>query len=95
MSKTSIVFSNRASERLESITEYLLEKTQSSSFVISYINELQNYLETVLVLFPESGCLMEQYGLGIRRAVYKEYSFIYQINGNNIEVLTIYKENLP
>jgi len=29
------------------------------------------------------------------RIVYREYSFVYRINTDKIEILTIYKENQP
>ncbi len=38
---------------------------------------------------------MAEYGKDIRRVVYKRYSFLYRVKGNVIEILTIYRENLP
>ena len=45
--------------------------------------------------FPESGRLMPEFGENIRRVIYRKYSFIYRINGNVIEILTVYRENQP
>jgi plasmid stabilization system protein ParE len=95
MNDYSIVFSPRALSRLEELTDYLFTETQSSDFVIKYINSLEEYLESVLRLFPESGTRVTEYGEGIRRIVFKEYSFLYRIGDRQIEILTVYKENLP
>lgn len=38
---------------------------------------------------------MPEFGEGIRRVVYKRYSFIYRVQDDVIEILTIYRENLP
>lgn len=44
--------------------------------------------------FPESGALMPEYGEGVRKVVYREYSFIYRNTGSVVEILTVYRENL-
>ena len=95
MSELTIVFSFRAKQRLENITDYLFQQTKSSVFVVNYINELELFLQEVLCLFPESGTPMSVYGKGIRRIAYKEYSFLYRVNSRHIEILTVYRENLP
>ena len=95
MNESRIVFSPRAKQRLENITDYLLTETQSLDFVVQYIDLLEEYLTNVLITFPESGARVPAYGENVRKAVYKEYSFVYQIKGSNIEILTIYRENLP
>ncbi len=38
---------------------------------------------------------MPELGEGVRRVIYKRYSFIYRLNGDVVEILTIYRENLP
>lgn len=38
---------------------------------------------------------MPEYGEDIRRVVYKEFSFLYRINEKQLEILTVYRENLP
>lgn len=38
---------------------------------------------------------MPEFGDGVRRVVYREYSFVYRIVGDVIEILTIYRENRP
>jgi len=90
-----VIFSPRARRRLKEISEYLYEQQLSKAFVCDYVNRFETWLKLVLGQFPDSGTPMAGYGKGIRRIVYREYSFIYRINGDKIEILTIYKENLP
>ena len=90
-----MIFSPRAMHRLKEISEYLYEQQLSKAFVHEYLNRFEIWLNLVLGQFPDSGTPMTEYGKGIRRIVYREYSFIYRIRGNNIEILTIYRGNLP
>ena len=103
MSDFKIIFSPRARERLADIADYLYQQDCSKSFVLNYLNRFESWLNKVLVQFPESGTPMPEYeadyGKDIRRVVYQKYSFVYRINSkskdNTIEILTIYRENLP
>jgi len=95
MSDLHVIFSPRAKRRLKEILDYLYEQQLSKSFVQEYISRFETWLEMVLGQFPDSGTPMTGYGQGIQRIVYREYSFIYRIKGEKIEILTIYKENLP
>jgi plasmid stabilization system protein ParE len=95
MNNRSIVFSPRAQQRLEEIADYLYQQNCSNKFVTDYLNRFETWLNTVLLQFPESGTPMPEYGQGIRRIVYQKYSFVYRVNENSIEILTIYKDNLP
>ena len=95
MSDHVIIFSPRAKQRLEDMAEYLYRQSLSKEFVRSYLTQFQVWLETVLGQFPESGALMPEYGEGVRKVVYREYSFIYRNTGDVVEILTVYRENLP
>ncbi|UCZ56637.1 type II toxin-antitoxin system RelE/ParE family toxin [Desulfurispirillum indicum] len=95
MSERVIVFSPRAKQRMEDLAEYLYQQSQSKHFVRSYLNQFHAWLEVVLGQFPESGTLMPEFGENIRRVVYREYSFLYTPKGDVIEILTLYRENLP
>jgi len=95
MNKHRIVFSPRARERLEEIADYLYHQQLSRKFILDYLNKFESWLEKILIQFPESGTPMPQYGEGIRRIAYERYSFFYRINNDVIEILTIYRENLP
>ena len=95
MSDCHIVFSPRAKQRLEEIADYLFQQNLSNQFVIDYLNQFENWLMLVVGQFPESGRLMPELGENIRRLSYREYSFIYRYQRKTVEILTIYRENLP
>jgi len=95
MSKKKIVFSPLARDRLNEIAEYLYKQKLSKKFVIEYLTHFEDWLQMVLGQFPESGIPMPEFGNNIRRIVYQRYSFIYRLHGETIEILTIYRENLP
>jgi len=75
MSERKVVFSPRAQRRLKEISDYLYEQQLSKAFVLDYVNRFEAWLEMVLGQFPDSGSPMPEYGDGIRRIVYREYSF--------------------
>lgn len=90
-----IILSPKALRRLEEFAEYLYSQTQSNRLVTEYIGKIEAYLESTLKLFPESGTPMPEYGEGIRRLSYQRFSVLYRINGQQIEILTFYRENQP
>ena len=95
MSEREIVFSPRARERLEDIVEYLYGRHLSSEFVLKYVQQIESWLERLLGTFPESGNLIPEFGEDVRRVVYKKYCFLYRIQEDRIEILTVYRGNLP
>ena len=95
MNNYRIVFSPRAQQRLEEIADYLYQQHLSNQFVVNYLQRFEDWLITLLGQFPESGTLMPEFGYDVRRVVYQKYSFVYRINGNAVEILTLYRENRP
>ncbi len=95
MSPKQIIFSPRAQQRLEEIAAYLSRQQLSNTFVRDYLKRFENYLLSVLSQFPESGTRMPEFGKDVRRVVYQEYSFLYRIKKDVIEILTIFRENRP
>ena len=95
MSKPELVFSPRASERLAQIAAHLSDQGLSNAFIIEYLNQFELWLEKVLLEFPDSGIPMLEYGSEIRKICYKKYSFVYRVTATQIEILTVYRENLP
>jgi len=95
MSSRTIVFSPRAKQRMREMADYLYEQNLSSEFVLNYMDRFESWLETLLGQFPESGIPCPEYGENVRRVVYNKYSFIYRLKNEVIEVLTVYRENLP
>lgn len=95
MNNYRIVFSPRAQQRLAEIVDYLYQQELSNQFVLEYLQRFEDWLSTLLGQFPESGTLMPEFGGNVRRVVYQKYSFVYRINGDAVEILTIYRENRP
>ena len=95
MSKLQLVFSPRAKDRLSQIAEYLSGQGLANTFVIEYLNQFELWLNKVLLEFPESGIELSEYGPGIRKVCYKKYSFVYRVTSSQIEILTVFRENLP
>lgn len=95
MSKLQLVFSPRAKERLSQIAEYLSGQGFPDSFVVEYLNQFELWLNKVLLEFPESGIELAEYGYGIPKVCYKKYSFVYRVTEAQIEILTVFRENLP
>jgi len=95
MSEYRIVFSTRAKERLKQIAADLHQQQLSNAFVSSYLRQFEDWLDKVLLQFPESGTPLPEHGEGIRRIVYQKYSFIYRIQNSTIEILAIHRENKP
>jgi len=94
-----IKFSPHAEQSLEDIADYLSQQNCSKKFVLKYLMQFKTWLKKVLLQFPESGIQVPEleikYGKDIRRVVYQKYSFVYRVKNNTIEILTIYRENLP
>ena len=95
MRNKEIVFSPLAQQRFEELADYLYQQQVSKIFVLNYLTQFEMWLENILGVFPESGRLMPEFGEGVRRVVYREYSFVYRIKSDAIEILTIYRENRP
>lgn len=52
MNKLPLVFSPRAMERLTQIADYLSEQGLPNAFVIDYLNQLELWLQKVLIQIP-------------------------------------------
>ncbi len=80
---------------MEEIADYLYQQELSKKFVVDYLNRIETWLHSLLTQFPESGSVMPEHGNDVRRIVYKRYSFLYRVQSDVIEILTVYRENLP
>ncbi len=93
----TIIFSKRAILRLQSIADFIYKKSLSNEITVNYINRLKAYIISMLLSFPESGRKADEFGKDVRKLVYQGYSVLYKINLEKarIEIMTIYRENLP
>lgn len=90
-----VIFSPHALQWLTEITDYLLEQSGSVAVVQQLIDKLHSYLSLVLGQFPESGTPMPELGENMRRVVYQSYSIIYRLQGDAIQIMSLYRENRP
>ena len=90
-----IVFSKTASERLIGQALYIFKQTQSIELSDNYLDGMKVFIESTLSVFPKAGRPSEDIASDTRKLVYQGYSIIYRIGENQIEILTIYRENLP
>ena len=92
---TKITFSQNAIDALLSQAKYIYELTLSVEKADNYLNEMEAYIHHTLNIHPQLGRPAPELGLDIRKLVYKRYSILYRITNIEIEILTIYKQNLP
>jgi len=91
-----IVFSKKAKERLFEIAQYIKKETQSDEITLRYIAEIRARI-SILKTYPKAGREAFEFGVKTRKLVVSGYSILYEIDENKtqIEILNIFKENLP
>jgi len=92
---TKITFAQNAVDALLSQASYIYELTQSIAKADGYLDEMKAYLHHTLTIHPQLGRPAPELGLGVRKLVYKRYTILYRLTDTEIEILTIYKQNLP
>jgi plasmid stabilization system protein ParE len=90
-----IEFSQKAYQRLEALADYIYEQSNSKKTTIAYIKKLRQYIIETFTHFPKAGRSSEELAPNTRKLVYQGFSIIYRIANDRIEILTIYRENLP
>ncbi|NOR57987.1 MAG: type II toxin-antitoxin system RelE/ParE family toxin [Sulfurimonas sp.] len=75
--------------------KYIFEQTQSIELSDKYLDGMKTFIIEILSSFPKSGRPCEEIAKGTRKLVYQGYSIIYRITKTQIEILAIYRENLP
>lgn len=90
----SVVFSKMATDRLIEQALYIYQQTQNFELADNYLDEMKRFILLTLHSFPKAGRPCEELVEGARKLVYKGFSIIYQVGDEQIEILTIYRENL-
>lgn len=90
-----IKFSDKSYLALDEIADFIYKETKSKKFTSKYIRSIRIYIKNTLIDFPKLGRPAEEFGDNIRKLVYQKYSILYRIQEDNIEILTLYRENLP
>lgn len=93
--KSRIRFTEEAYERLDEIAEYIDSQTLSKKTTAGYIRKLRDYITETLSRFPQAGRPAEELAPGVRKLVYQGFSIIYRLGDERIDILTLYRENLP
>ena len=92
---TEIVFSQIAVQNLIDQALYIFEQTQSVELSDKYLDDMKNYIVEILSKFPKSGRPSNDIAPNTRKLVYQGYSIIYRKHNGRIEILTLFRENLP
>ncbi|MEA2029547.1 MAG: type II toxin-antitoxin system RelE/ParE family toxin [Campylobacterota bacterium] len=95
--KIKILFSPRATTRLEALADYIYERSHSKAITREYLKKLKEYTISTLTIFPHAGRQSDEIYPNSHKLVYQGYSIIYRYNQNEetITILTLYRENLP
>jgi len=92
---TKIVFSKVALENLQEQALYIFEKTKSVQTADAYLEKMRSFIVEMLTMFPNSGRPTPELALDTRKLVYQGFSIIYKVEDDQVQVLTIYRENIP
>jgi plasmid stabilization system protein ParE len=90
-----IVFSKTAVLNLVEQAKYIFEQTKNEEVADRYLDKMKNYIIQTLSNFPKSGRPTEELAANTRKLVYQGYSIIYSVSETQIEILVIFRENLP
>lgn len=90
-----IVFSKIAVANLVEQAKYIFEQTKNEEVADRYLDKMKNYIIQTLSNFPKAGRPTEELSPNTRKLVYQGYSIIYSVSETQIEILVIFRENLP
>ena len=90
-----ITFAQKAIDALLSQASYIYKLTLDVKKADIYLDEMEDYIISILRTYPQIGRPAPELGFDVRKLVYKRYSILYRITDIEIEILTIYNENLP
>ena len=91
---TKIVFSKKATDNLIEQALFIFEQSKNIELADKYLDEMKHFIIEILTDFPKSGRPSDELFPRTRKLVYKGYSIIYRISPRQIEILTIYRENI-
>ncbi|PNV83913.1 MAG: hypothetical protein C0627_03310 [Sulfurimonas sp.] len=90
-----IVFSKTAVANLVEQAKYIFEQTKNEEVADRYLDKMKNYIIQTLSNFPKAGRPTEELAANTRKLIYQGYSIIYSVSETQIEILVIFRENLP
>jgi len=90
-----INFSQKAHQTLDDVATYIYVQSKSKAITARHIRKLREYIKLTLSDFPKIGRPAEEFGKNIRKLVFQRYSILYIIESTHIDIIAIYRENLP
>jgi plasmid stabilization system protein ParE len=86
----SVTWSREAGENLADIEEFIAR--DSVERAIRFVDALIDHAEAVLSDNPRSGRTVPEIGIpDIRELIYRGYRIVYRLNGDRIEILTVFE----
>jgi plasmid stabilization system protein ParE len=86
----SVTWSREAGENLVDIEEFIAR--DSVERAIRFIDALIDHTEAMLADSPKSGRSVPEIGNpDIRELIYRGYRIVYRLNGDRIEILTVFE----
>ena len=86
----SVIWSQEAGENLFDIEEFIAR--DSLERAVRFIDALIDHAETILSDNPRSGRTVPEIGNpDIRELIYRGYRIVYRLNGDRIEILTVFE----
>jgi len=86
----SVNWSREAGENLIEIEEFIAR--DSVERAIHFVDALIDHTETILADNPRSGRSVPEIGIPeIRELIYRGYRIVYRLNGDRIEILTVFE----
>ena len=86
----SVTWSQEAGENLLDIEDFIARDSQERA--VRFVDALIDHAEALLADNPKSGRTVPEIGNpGIRDLIYRGYRIVYRLNGDQIEILTVFE----
>ena len=86
----NILWSREAAENLVDIEEFIARDSRERAF--RFVDALIDHAEAILADNPRSGRTVAEIGNpDIRELIYRGYRIVYRLNGDRIEILTVFE----
>jgi plasmid stabilization system protein ParE len=86
----NVTWSREAGENLVDIEEFI--SRDSVECAVRFVDTLIDHAEAILADNPRSGRTVPEIGIpDIRELIYRGYRIVYRLNGDRIEILTVFE----
>jgi plasmid stabilization system protein ParE len=88
-------YTKDATDALVQQALYVFQQTKNINIADRYLDDMNDFITSMLSTFPKAGRAAEEFGEGVRKLVYQRYSILYKIvDSEHIVILTLYRENI-